>query len=117
LKPARTFRRTFFDGLLIAGFSLGNLLVVARIALQPKNPAEGVAVVFSPWTSAAHALEQATNPGSRFVRYGAYPFIVVVIPEAPEYLSRVSGEGALFVADPKALAACLKPFTRTAEIL
>ncbi len=115
--PARSFRRTLFDAFLIAGFAVGNLLVVTRVALQPKNPEAGVAVVFSPWTDAAAALARATDPGSRFVRYGGYPFIVVVVPDTPEYLSRVSGEGALFVADPKALAACLKPFTRTAEIL
>ncbi len=107
MKPTSTFRRTLFDVLLVAGFAIGSLAVVARLALQPKNPAEGVAVVFSPWTNAAEALDQATAPGSRFVRYGGYPFIVVVIPDDPGYVSRISAQGALFVLDPKKLAACL----------
>lgn len=107
MKPIRTFRRSIFDVLLIAGFALGNLLVVAHLAFKPKNPAEGVAVVFSPWTSAASALEQATVQGSRFVRYGGFSFIVVVIPDDPGYVSRVSAQGALFILDPKMLAACL----------
>jgi hypothetical protein len=117
LKPARPFHRTLLDATLIAAVAFGSLIAAASIALAPKDLSAGVAVVFSPWTDAAAALARATDPGSRFVRYGAYPFIVVVIPDTPEYLSRVSGEGALFVADPKALAACLKPFTRPAEIL
>ena len=107
LKPTSLFRRSLFDVLLVAGFAIGSLAVVARLALQPKNPAEGVAVVFSPWTNAAEALAQATAPGSRFVRYGGYPFIVVVIPDDPGYVSRISAQGALFVLDPKTLAACL----------
>lgn len=106
MKPIRTFRRSFFDTLLIAAFALGNFVVVARVALQPQNPSDGVAIVFSPWTSAANALDQATAPGSRFVRYGGYPFIVVVIPDDPGYVSRVSSTGALLILDPKALAAC-----------
>lgn len=106
MKPIRTFRRSFFDTLLIAAFALGNFVVVARVALQPQNPSDGVAIVFSPWTSAANALDQATAPGSRFVRYGGYPFIVVVIPDDPGYVSRVSSTGALLILDPKVLAAC-----------
>ena len=115
MKPIRTFRRSFFDTLLIAAFALGSLFATASIALAPKDPSSGVAVVFSPWTSAAAALARATDPGSRFVRYGGFPFIVVVVPDAPDYLSRISAAGALFVADPKALAACLGTFTRTTD--
>jgi hypothetical protein len=107
LKRNRTFRRSLYDALLIAGFALGSLFVVAYLAFQPKNPADGVAIVFPPWTDAAEAFEQATAPGSRFVRYGGYPFIVVVIPDDPGYVSRVSAQGALLVLDPKMLAACL----------
>ena len=106
MKPIRTFRRSFLDVLLIAALALGNFAVVTRIALQPKNPSDGLAIVFSPWTSAASALDRATAPGSRFVRYGGYPFIVVVIPDDPGYVSRVSSTGALFILDPQALAAC-----------
>lgn len=106
MKPIRTFPRSFFDTLLIAAFAFGNFVVVTRVALEPKTPSDGVAIVFSPWTSAANALDRATAPGSRFVRYGGYPFIVVVIPDDPGYVSRVSSSGALFILDPQALAAC-----------
>jgi hypothetical protein len=108
LKPARAFHRTLLDATLIAAFAIGGLCAVARLELLPKNPADGVAVVFSPWTSAAHALEQATDQGSRFVRFGAYPFIVVVIPDDPGFAARVSLAGAFFILDPQALASCLQ---------
>lgn len=106
MKFTPAFRRTCFDVLLITGFALGSLLVAARIALQPQNPSEGLAVVFTPWTDAASALDRATSAGARLVRYGNYPFIVVVIPDDASYVSRVSSSGALFIADPKTLAAC-----------
>lgn len=112
MHPLRTFRRRLIDALLIGAFALGNLLVVLHVAFQPKNPAEGIAIVFTPWTSAANALDRATAPGSRFVRYGGYPFIVVVIPDDPGYVSRVSSRGALLVLDPKALAACFSGTAR-----
>lgn len=104
------------DATLIAGLAAGSLFAAASLALAPKNPASGVAVVFSPWTDAPAALARATDPGSRFVRYGQFPFIVIVVPEVPDYLSRVSAAGALFVLDPEALAACLGRFTRETEI-
>jgi hypothetical protein len=100
------FRRIFIDTILIAAVAIGNLCVAAHLAFEPRNPATGVAVVFLPGTSAASALARATSPGSRFVRYGGYPFIVVVVPDDPGFVNRVAREGALFVLDPQALAAC-----------
>ena len=49
------------------------------------------------------------TPG-RFVRFGGLPFIAIVIPEAPDYSSRILGEGALLLLDPQALAACFSGF-------
>jgi hypothetical protein len=105
--PARS--RPLVDGILIAGFALASFCAVARIALEPRDPSAGVAVVFAPWTSQEDALARAVEAGGRFVRYGAFPFVVVVMPETADYLSRISRDGALLVADPRALAACL-PF-------
>jgi len=102
--------RFCFDAALITFVSIASLFVAARIGLAPRDPANGVAVVFAPWTSAQAALTRATDPGSRFVRYGGFPFIVVVIPEAPDYSARILREGALLVVDPQALAACLSGF-------
>lgn len=66
--------------------------------------------MFAPWTSASEALSRATAPGGRFVRFGAFDFIAVVEPEAGGYAERVRANGAWLLADPMALAACLKPF-------
>ena len=99
--------RPFVDGILIVGFALASFCAVARIALEPRDPASGVAVVFAPWTSQEDALARAVEAGGRFVRYGAFPFIVVIVPETADYLSRIASDGAVLVADPRALAACL----------
>ncbi len=102
--------RHCFDAALIALLAIASLFAVARIGLAPRDPANGVAVVFVPWTSAGATLARATDPGSRFVRYGGFPFIAVVIPERADYSARVLGEGALLVLDPQALAACFSGF-------
>lgn len=96
----------FLDAALISAFAVGGFLTSAYAAFTPRDPANGVAVIYWPWTGAAEAFLLAVEDGARFVRYGGAPFIVVVIPEAPDYLARVRARGALFVADPQAIAAC-----------
>jgi hypothetical protein len=86
-----------------------------RIGLAPRDPADGVAVIFAPWTDARAALTRAVEAGGRFVRYGGYDFIVVVIPDAPDYVSRINAAGALLVVDPEALAACSAAFADAAQ--
>jgi hypothetical protein len=98
--------RRCFDAALITLLAIASLFAAARIGLKPRDPANGVAVVFAPWTSAEVTLARATDPGGRFVRFGGLPFIAIVIPEAPDYSSRILGEGALLLLDPQALAAC-----------
>jgi hypothetical protein len=44
--------------------------------------------------------------GSRFIRFGGFPFIAVVMPEDEHSTSRLRAAGAWMIADPKALAAC-----------
>ena len=78
----------------------------AHAAFAPRDPLRGVAVIYSPWTTADDAFRRAVQGGARFVRYGGAPFIVVVMPEAPDYPARVRAGGALMIADPQALAAC-----------
>jgi hypothetical protein len=102
--------RRCFDAALVTLVAITSLFVIARIGLKPRDPANGVAVLFAPWTSAEATLARATDPGSRFVRYGGFPFIAVVIPEVPDYSTRILGEGALLVLDPQALAACFAGF-------
>ena len=99
--------RRLLDGALIILFALTGSVAIARIGLVPADPSEGVAVVFAPWTNAEAALTRATAPGARFVRFGGAPFIAIVVPETRDYQSRIIGDGALFLLDPRIVLACL----------
>jgi len=99
-------RGRVFDAVVICGFAVASLLTSAHVALAPRDPLRGVAVIYSPWTKAEDAFRRAVEGGARFVRYGGAPFIVVVMPEAPDYFARVRAGGALMIADPQAIAAC-----------
>lgn len=111
MKSAPQKHSRILDALLIAAFAVASLLTSAHAAFTPRNPAAGVAVIYWPWTDARQALELAVEDGARFVRFGGASFIVVVVPETPDYLARVRARGALFVADPQAIAACFSVVT------
>jgi hypothetical protein len=106
-RPLPLFRRTMFDIGLLVCLSLGALYATARIGLLPDHPADGVAVIFAPWTAADQTFSRAVQSGGRFVRYGGFPFIAVVIPNNEDYSQRMLDAGAWLVVDPKVLAACL----------
>jgi len=106
-------RLRWFDTLALAGAALFSLAAVAAISLAPKDNAEGVAVIFAPWTSAADAMMRSVQPGARFVRFGAFDFIAVVEPVSANHARILRESGAWLLADPAALAACLKPFKST----
>ncbi len=91
--------------------SLGALYAGARVGLTPRNPSEGVAVIFAPWTAPEKTLLRAVEGGSRFVRFGGYPFIAVVIPDNAQYSDHMLDAGAWLVIDPQALAACSAVFS------
>jgi hypothetical protein len=99
--------RKFGDVALIASALLLGFYAAADAELAPRRPLAGVAVIYAPWVSAEAALDRAVAGGARFVRYGSLPFIVVVVPDAPEYLAHVLADGAWMVADPQALGGCL----------
>jgi hypothetical protein len=103
--PSRLGRA--LEAAALAVFALASFLLVARIGLAPRDPSQGVGVVFAPWTGADAAFVRAVEAGGRFVRFGGLPFIVVVTPEAADYADRVRAAGALFIVDPLILAACL----------
>jgi len=102
--------RRLIDVVVLASLSLGTLAASARVALAPRDPAGGVAVVFAPWTAEGAAFVRTVAAGARFVRFGGWPFITIAMPEHGNYADRVLAAGAWFVLDPKALAACLAPF-------
>jgi len=91
----------------LAGFAAASFFAVARIGLEPRDPSQGVGVIFAPWTGADAAFVRAVEAGGRFVRFGGLPFVVVVMPEAADYVDRVKAAGALLIVDPLVLAACL----------
>ena len=103
------------DGGLIALLAIGSFYISARIGLQPHDSAGGVAIIFTPWTDAHDAMTRAVTAGARFVRYGGLPFIVVVVPDGPDYSSRIFDQGALLVVDPQTLAACSSIFSNTEQ--
>lgn len=98
---------------VLAALSVAALYASARIGLAPRDPQAGVAVIFSPWTAPESALGRAVEAGGRFVRFGGLPFIAVVIPDDAGYASRILGEGAWLVVDPRALAACFPILAET----
>jgi hypothetical protein len=108
-------RRHSIDALLLAALSIGTVYAAARVGLVPRDPAAGVAVIFSPWTAPESTLSRAVEAGSRFVRFGGLPFIAVVIPDDASYQSRILTTGAWLVVDPNVLASCLSVFATVRE--
>jgi hypothetical protein len=95
------------DIAILSTISGAALVATAAMLAAPPSIERGVAVIFSPWTPANEALSQSSAAGGRFVRFGAFPFIAVVVPDDDGYVDRVRRRGAWFAFDPAALAACL----------
>ncbi len=103
--PPRLSR--IIEGTAIAAFALISTFAIARVGLEPSHSSDAVGVVFSPWTDAGDAFTRAVSAGGRFIRYGGPSFIVVVEPDSADYIRRVKDAGALFIVDPRIIAACL----------
>jgi hypothetical protein len=99
------------DVTVIAALICASLISVLRIGLVPNHPTSGVAVVYAPWTAANQTMIRAVSAGARFVRFGGFEFIAVVMPERPDYVEQVMKGPAWLVVDPQALAACLRSST------
>ena len=93
---------------IIGALICASFIALLRIGLVPDHPATGVAVVYAPWTPANETMLRAVSAGARFVRFGGFSFIAVVMPERPDYVEQVMKGSAWLAADPQALAACLK---------
>jgi hypothetical protein len=104
----RYFLQYCADGFLMLLFIGISLYGAARLSLAPRDPSAGVAVLFAPWVSEDESLARSVAAGGRFVRHGGYPFIAIVQPDASDYAHRAFAAGALLIADPLALAACLR---------
>ena len=95
------------DLLLISFLLVASFALILRIGLIPRNPAAGVAVVYAPWIPAGETMTRAVDAGARFVRFGGFGFIAVVMPDKTDYVERAFADSALLVVDPQVLAACL----------
>ena len=110
-----SLRRHWIDVAALIALSVGALGMTARATLVPRNPENGVAVVFAPWTSPEKALALTVEAGARFVRFGGYGFIAVGVADDRDYAARAKAQGAWLVLDPQLLAACLSPFRGKAD--
>ena len=88
--------------LLIAGW-----LAIAFLAFQVRPGATVVAVVFPPWWSADRVFAAVAASDAAIVRTTALATILVVRPAGRDGFGLLRQAGALFVADPQAISACL----------
>ena len=76
------------DICIIAFLIAASFAAILRVGLPPRDPASGVAVIYAPGTSAEQTFARSVAAGARFVRYGGFDFIAIVIPETPDYVER-----------------------------
>jgi hypothetical protein len=108
----------WLDLWLIAILAVGSFAAILRIGMLPANASAGVAVIYAPWTTADQTMIRAVGAGARFVRFGGFDFIAIVMPEEPDYVERVLAGSALLVVDPQVLAGCLPAtFLKKADAL
>jgi hypothetical protein len=100
-------RATLLDATLLVTVAFVSLLASGYLVLKPRDPASGVAAFFAPWSNTETTFLRSVEAGTRFIRFGGFPFIAVVMPEDADAYARLRAAGAWFIADPKALAACL----------
>jgi hypothetical protein len=103
---------------LIAILAVVSFAAILRVGLLPTDPGAGVAVIYAPWTTADQTMIRAVSAGARFVRFGGFDFIAIVMPEQPGYVERVLADSALLAVGPQVLAGCLPAaFLKKADAL
>jgi hypothetical protein len=108
-------RRCWIDIVALTVLSVGALCFTARTTLAPRNPEQGAAVVFAPWTVPETTMARSIEAGARFVRFGGHGFIAVVAADDRDYAARAMAAGAWLVVDPQLVAACLAVFAMKAS--
>jgi hypothetical protein len=100
------------DVCFIAFLIVASFAAVLRVGLLPRDPASGVAVIYAPGTGAEQTFARSVAAGARFVRFGGFDFIAIVIPETPDYVERTLAGSALLALDPQVLGGCLPASTQ-----
>lgn len=92
--------------LLLVTYALATLVIPLLLVAAPSDARNGVAVVFAPWVGEAQAMSLVAESGGALVRTGAFSFITVAIPKAPDFAARVRSAGAWILLDPQFLDGC-----------
>ncbi len=93
-----------------AALALASLAGALQITLQPQ-PGGAVAAVFPPWWAAPETFTAAAAAGP-VIRFGAWPFIVILAPGTKPLALRQ--HGAWLLLNPQALGACGRASKRRA---
>jgi len=93
--------------LLLLTYALATLILPLLLVAAPSDERNGVAVVFAPWVGEAQAMSLVAESGGAIVRTGAFSFITVAIPKAPDFAARIRSAGAWILLDPQFLEGCL----------
>jgi hypothetical protein len=116
LPPARSLSSAA-NPWLVAVLAVASFVIVLRVGLLPNNPGDGVAVIYAPWTSADQTMLRAVAAGARFVRFGGFHFIAVVMPERSDYVERALAGSALLAVDPQVVGGCFPAALAKAGLL
>jgi hypothetical protein len=80
--------------------------LTGALALSMQPPAAGpVALIFPPWWGGMRAVAAAARSGA-VIRFGARPFIVIVLPDSRAARGRLGQSGAWLVLDPAQVGGC-----------
>jgi hypothetical protein len=94
-------------GSFIALYVVSALLMVAVMATVPE-PSGKVALIYRPTLSATETFLRAATAGSRPIRAGNFPWIVVVAPDpdVAGFNRRAFATGALAIVNPMVVGGC-----------
>jgi hypothetical protein len=92
--------------LLLLGFALLTLAAPLMLVAGPRDPDNGVAVVFPPWIDEATAMSRVGAAGGAVIRAGNLGFISVAIPDSPEFTQNIRAAGAWLLLDPQVVGMC-----------
>ncbi|MFC7331798.1 hypothetical protein [Rhodocista pekingensis] len=95
--------RTFLPALALL---LCTWPAIALVSAGPAPDAAEVAVVFSPWSTAAGRFAALEAADAVAVRAGGAPFIWVVRSDRPGLAARLHAAGLLLLLDPIAAGGC-----------
>ena len=85
---------------------LGLTSLIGAVALSMRPTATGpVALIFPPWWGGTRAVLAAARSGA-VIRFGARPFIVIVLPDGRAPKNALGQSGAWLVLDPAQVGGC-----------